>query len=161
MKKLFILAALLIAAGSASAQTTICTKATSPGRCFVLKPIPRETPNLQPAFEHADEGDARTLQQAQEHADQGDAATLGAATKQIATLRNDTAAGIAQSAALVHIEPWADGQTTVNVGVATYGGQTAVGLAVARQVRTTTLNLGIATAGSGRNVVRVGMGWRF
>lgn len=164
MKKTLI-ATILIACGAAAVA-----QVSRPPGTPMPKPRPGTPPgstsiNTTQARIYADRGDARTLQQAQAYADVGDARTVDAAAKntadQFAGLQREAAAGIAQSAAIIHIEPWADGQTTVNVGAATYSGQTALGLAVARQVGSTTLNFGLGTSGSGRNVVRVGMGWRF
>ncbi|WP_423785907.1 YadA-like family protein [Hydrogenophaga taeniospiralis] len=57
--------------------------------------------------------------------------------------------------------PAGDGETTVNVGVAAYGGQTAVGLSFARQVGNTTFNGGLGAGSGKRHLVRVGAGWRF
>lgn len=140
-------------------------------------PMPKPTPgptlpaepeaitSLQPAITHADRGDARTLQQAHDYATQGDARTLHAAQQHTATrvagLQRETAAGIAQAAALVPLDPWADGETTVNVGAATYGGQTALGLSLAHQSGRVVFSGGVGTSGSKRTLVRLSLGWRF
>ncbi|GLS14744.1 hypothetical protein GCM10007935_21760 [Hydrogenophaga electricum] len=120
---------------------------------------------LRRAQAYADTGDARTLEQAQAYADTGDARTLDTSVQytnaQIASLRKEAFAGIAQAAAMVPMAPSADGETTLNAGVASYGGQTAVGVAFARQIGRVTLNGGIGASGGKRNLVRLGAGWRF
>lgn len=122
---------------------------------------------LHRANAYAARGDARTLQQAQAHADAGDARTLSAAmqhsTALVAGLRREAFAGIAAAAALVPMDPNTDGQTTLNVGAATYGGQTALGVALSHQAGRTVLNAGVGfgSNGSKRTLVRVGLGWRF
>lgn len=114
---------------------------------------------------YADAGDARTLGQANAYADQGDARTLGAAIQytnaQVASLRKEAFAGIAQAAALIPMAPSGEGESTLNVGVATYGGQAALGIAYARQVGRVVINGGIGASGGKRNLVRMGVGWRF
>lgn len=120
---------------------------------------------LHIANAHADAGDARTLLQAQNHADQGDARTLEAATQhstaQVTTLQKEAFGGIAQAAALVPMEPQADGETTLNVGAASYGGQAAIGLAISHQFGRATASAGVGTTGGKHKLVRVGLGWRF
>lgn len=122
---------------------------------------------LKRAKRYADRGDAHTLQQAQAYADAGDARTLDAAnqhsTALVVGLQREAFAGIAQAAALVPMEPNGDGETTLNVGAATYGGQTALGLALSHQVGRTVVNAGVGFGnnGSKRTLVRVGLGWRF
>lgn len=162
-----ILAAVLAAIGSAASAEEF----TRPP----ANPMPKPTPgvpsepepitSLKPAIAHADRGDARTMQQAQAYADQGDARTLHAAQKnaaaQVAGLHREAFAGIAQAAALVPLDPSADGETTVNVGAATYGGQTALGLSLAHRTGRMTFSAGAGTSGSSRTLVRVGLGWRF
>jgi trimeric autotransporter adhesin len=162
-----ILSAVLAAIGSASFAEEVVRE---PGI-----PMPKPTPgvpsdpapitSLKPAIAHADRGDARSLQQAQAYADQGDARTLNAAQQhtaaQVAGLQRDTAAGIAQAAALVPLDPSADGETTVNVGAATYAGQTALGLSLSHRTGRMTFSAGAGTSGSSRTLVRVGLGWRF
>lgn len=122
---------------------------------------------LHRANAYAARGDARTLQQAQAYADAGDARTLNAATQHstalVTGLQREAFAGIAQAAAVVPMEPRFDGETTLNVGAATFGGQSALGLALSHQVGRTVLNagVGIGSNGSKRTLVRVGLGWRF
>ncbi len=120
---------------------------------------------LRAAQGYADAGDARTLQSANQYTDQRAAETLAAANQhtdaQVSALRKEAFAGIAQAAALVPMAPSGEGETTLNVGVAAYGGQTAIGVAVARQIGRVTLNGGIAASGGKRNLVRMGAGWRF
>ena len=62
---------------------------------------------------------------------------------------------------MVPLAPSGDGETTVNVGLATYGGQTAIGVGIARQVGPVTLNGGFGAGSGKRNLVRIGAGWRF
>lgn len=166
-----LLAAVLAAAGSVAAAEDFAGPPDIP----TPRPIPNdpkpiieiivvENADLSPANRHADRGDARTLQQAQAYADAGDARTLNAANQhsaaQVAGLQREAFAGIAAAAALVPMEPNADGQTTLNVGAATYGGQAALGLALSHQVGRTVVNAGVGF-GSKRALVRVGLGWRF
>lgn len=172
--------ATLATAASAQSAGQWCTKIgfelgqPNPNVCFdigVKGPVPSAPAQaaaasaLQQANAHANAGDARTLQQAQAHADQGDARTLDAAEQHtsalLAGLQKEAFAGIAQAAALVPLAPAADGETTLNIGAASYGGQGAVGLAIARQIGRTTVNAGIGSAGGKRHLVRVGLGWRF
>lgn len=164
-----ILAAVLAAIGSASFAEEVVRE---PG---IPMPKPRPGPempaepapitSLKPAIVHADRGDARTLQQAQAYAEQGDARTLHAAQQhtsaQVAGLQREAFAGIAQAAALVPLDPSADGETTINVGAATYAGQTALGLNLSYRTGRMTFSAGAGTSGSSRTLVRVGLGWRF
>lgn len=119
---------------------------------------------LHRANAYAARGDARTLQQAQAYADAGDARTLNAAmqhsTALVASLQREAFAGIAQAAAVAPMEPRFDGETTLNVGAATFGGQSALGLALSHQVGNTIVNAGVGF-GTKRTLVRVGLGWRF
>lgn len=66
------------------------------------------------------------------------AVALGAANAytdaQINQLRGEAFAGIASAAALMPIVPARSGQTTFNVGFATYGGYSAAGMAIAHQI---------------------------
>lgn len=166
---------LLGAALAATAHAQLaCTKigfapgTPDPNRCVAVVDLDR-TPaapsTLAQANRHADAGDARTLQTATTHADAGDAHTLEAAAQhtaqRIADADQRLSAGIAQAAALVYIEPWANRQTTVNVGAASYGGQTALGVTLAHQFGRTTFSAGAATSGSSRTLVRASLGWRF
>lgn len=131
---------------------------------------------LRQAQRYADAGDARTLRQARGYTDQmaaetrayadaGDARTLDAARQhtdaEVGALRKETSAGIAQAAALVPMAPAGDGESTVNVGVASYRGQSAVGLAYARQVGSVVINGGLAFGSGKHRLVRIGAGWRF
>ena len=81
--------------------------------------------------------------------------------RQLNGLRKEAYAGIAQAAAMVNMSPDVDGETTLNVGVASYGGQTAIGLSVARQVGRTILHGAVGAGAGNRNLLRVGAGWRF
>ena len=120
---------------------------------------------LGAAQSYADAGDARTLSAAQSYADAGNARTLQSANQytdaQLGVLRKEAFAGIAQAAALVPMAPSGEGETTLNVGVASYGGQAAIGVAFARQIGSVTINGGVALSGGKHNLVRVGAGWRF
>ena len=131
----------------------------------IIEIIVVENADLSPANRYADRGDKRTLQQAQAYADAGDARTLDAANKhtaaQVAGLRIEAFAGIASAAALVPMEPNGPGKSTLNVGVASYGGQTAIGLSFARQFNGMTLNAGASKSNNGRTLTRVGFGWNF
>lgn len=173
---------LLLSAGLVATSATHaeigCTKigfepgTPDPNYCFTIaepapdaptQPTAASAPKQAKAY--ADAGDARTLQQAQAHADAGDARTLEAArqhtTVQVAALQKEAFAGIAQAAALAPLAPAADGETTLNLGGATYGGQSALGVALAHQLGRMTLNAGVGKAGGQRTLVRVGLGWRF
>lgn len=178
---------LLAACLAAFSTTTLAEEVRDPGEAVpkptpspVVRepgtPMPKPRPgtppsstriDLSPAHRYADRGDARTLQQAQAYADAGDARTLDAAHQHSAALvvglQREDFAGIAQAAALVPMEPNGDGETTLNVGAATYGGQTALGLAFSHQIGSTVVNAGVGfgSNGSKRTLVRVGLGWRF
>jgi autotransporter adhesin len=90
------------------------------------------------------------------------AASKAYTDEQIGKLRKEAFIGIAQAAALVPMTPSSSGETTLNVGVASYGGYIAAGLAVAHQIgRQTILNGGVGLANEGRSLVRVGVGVRF
>jgi autotransporter adhesin len=96
-------------------------------------------------------GAANTLAQANAYTDQ-----------QIGNLRRLAFSGIAQAAALVPLAPASDGETTVNVGFASYGGYVAGGVAVARQVGSrVNINGGVGFSSGGQTLMRVGMGFRF
>lgn len=80
---------------------------------------------------------------------------------QIGELREEAFQGIAAAAAIVPMAPAGKGETTVNVGAATYGGQGALGLAAAHQISNRiNLNAGVGLTG-GRTLGRVGVGFRF
>lgn len=160
----------LLLAAMATAATIASAEELRPPSIPMPKPMPIEVIavddiDLTPANRYADHGDARTLQQAQAYADQGDARTLHAAqqhtTAQVAGLQREAAAGIAQAAALVPLDPRADGETTVNLGAATYGGQTALGLSLAHQSGRVVFTGGVGTSGGKRHLVRASLGWRF
>lgn len=176
LKTIITIAAAAFAASTAIAQSIGCTKigfkpgTPDPNYCFVITPEP--APAVKPssntlhiANAHADAGDARTLQQARTHADQGDVRTLDAAkqhsTAQVTALQKEAFGGIAQAAALAPMEPHTDGQTTINIGAAAYGGQAAIGLAIAHQFGRATASAGVGTTGGKHNLVRIGLGWRF
>ena len=82
-------------------------------------------------------------------------------SQEVGALRKEAFAGIAQAAALIPLVPGGDGETTVNVGVASYGGQTAVGLAFAHQKGRVMFNGGVGLGSGKRHLVRMGAGWRF
>jgi len=95
----------------------------------------------------------------------GGAQALGQANaytdKQISVLRRETYRGIAQAAALIPMAPSGPGETTVNVGIGSYGGEHAVGIAFARQLNSVTINAGLSAANGSKTLMRVGLGWRF
>lgn len=68
--------------------------------------------------------------------------------------------GIASAAALNIVTPYLPGRTTVNAGLASYRGQSALGIGVSRwnQKGTVNYNLGVSTAGGNSTIVRVGIG---
>lgn len=166
-----ILAAALAAISSAaSAEQWLDCPMSIPGRpsglpCVLRGEAPPSAGAADASVAYVNRGDARTLQQAQAYADQGDARTLHAAQQhtsaQVAGLQREAFAGIAQAAALVPLDPWADGETTLNLGAATYGGQTALGLSLAHQSGRVMFTGGVGTSGGKRHLVRVGLGWRF
>lgn len=80
---------------------------------------------------------------------------------QIAALRREAFCGIAQAAALVPLAPSGSGETTVNVGLASYSGESAGAVAVAHQAGMVDLNAGVGFANGSKSLVRVGLGWRF
>jgi hypothetical protein len=118
---------------------------------------------VQPEY-NAQAGDRKTLRQAQEYADAGDSETLSAANQhaasQIAGLRNEAFAGVAQSAALVVLTP-DPGGSTFNIGAANYNGQNAIGVTFAHRHGSTIFSGGAAASNSGRGLVRLSMGWSF
>jgi autotransporter adhesin len=82
--------------------------------------------------------------------------------QQIGQLRSQAYRGIAQAAAIVPLVPSGDGDTTVNIGFASYGGEQAGGLAVAHQIgERLNINAGVGFSGKGFNLVRVGVGMHF
>lgn len=169
-----ILASVLAAMGSVAVAEDFDGPPDIPTPRPLPKPMPKPMPievivvddiDLSPARRHADRGDARTLQQARAHADAGDARTLNAATQhgsaQVAGLQRQAFAGIAQAAAVVPLDPRSNGETTVNLGAASYGGQNALGLSLAHQSGRVTFTGGVGTSGSKRTLVRASLGWRF
>ncbi|WP_309815627.1 YadA-like family protein [Caballeronia sp. LZ034LL] len=68
--------------------------------------------------------------------------------------------GIASAAALNIVTPYLPGRTTVNAGLASYRGQSALGIGLSRwnQKGTINYNLGVSTAGGNSTIVRVGIG---
>jgi len=96
-------------------------------------------------------GASTTLAQSQAYTDQ-----------QVGALRRLAFSGIAQAAAIVPLAPPADGETTVNLGLASYGGYMAGGVAIARQIGSRiNLNGGVGFSSGGQTLLRVGMGFRF
>ena len=97
---------------------------------------------------------------------QGSGALAAANTytdQQIKQLKSQANSGIAQAAAIVPLAPSGAGDTTVNVGFASYGGEQAGGIALAHQVgERFNLNAGLGFSGnSSTNLVRVGAGFHF
>jgi len=87
-----------------------------------------------------------------------DAVNMG----QLNQLRSQTNRGIAQAAAIIPLAPSGAGDTTVNVGFASYGGEQAGGIALAHQVGARiNLNAGMGLSGNGMNLLRVGAGFHF
>lgn len=81
---------------------------------------------------------------------------------QISSLSKEAFRGIAQAAAIIPMAPAGAGQTTVNAGVAGYGGESAGGIAVAHQFNDAiNLNAGVGFSGGSKSLVRAGVGWRF
>lgn len=179
MKKAILIVALLPFA--AGAREIACTKigfepgTPDPNYCVVVGPPvsqtkpgqkqPPKTDNtLRRAKNYADNGDERTLHQSSENAAKGDSETLESANKyaaeQVSGLRKEAFTGVAQAAALAPMEPNGDGKSTVNIGVATYEGQSAIGISYARQIGQMTFNAGVSTSGR-RSLARVGLGWSF
>ncbi|URR36650.1 YadA-like family protein [Thermosynechococcus sp. HN-54] len=93
------------------------------------------------------------------------AIALGAANAytdaQINQLRGEAFAGIASAAALMPIVPARSGQTTFNVGFATYGGYSAAGVAMAHQVGPVIIDAGASFSSAGYPLARIGIGARF
>ena len=82
--------------------------------------------------------------------------------QQIDALRRDAYRGIAQAAALVPMAPAAVGESTLNAGIANYGGESAIGIAFASQIsERMNFNAGVGTSGGSKNLIRVGLGIRF
>lgn len=79
---------------------------------------------------------------------------------QSAQFRKEAFAGIAQSAALVPLMP-SQGKTTLNLGAANFGGQSALGLTVAHRVNGFVLSGGASVGTSGPGLVRVSAGFEF
>ncbi len=90
---------------------------------------------------------------------------LGAANAytdaQINQLRGEAFAGIASAAALMPIIPARSGETTFNVGIATYGGYTAAGFAMAHQIGPILIDAGASFSSAGYPLARLGIGARF
>ncbi|HIK34418.1 MAG TPA: YadA-like family protein [Thermosynechococcus sp. M98_K2018_005] len=90
---------------------------------------------------------------------------LGAANAytdgQVNQLRGEAFAGIASAAALMPIVPARSGQTTFNVGIATYGGYTAAGVAMAHQIGPILIDAGASFSSAGHPLARLGIGARF
>lgn len=83
---------------------------------------------------------------------------------QVGALRRQAFAGIAEAAALIPLAPNTQGETTINAGVAAYGGESAVGIAIAHQIgqsATVSAGLGFSPSGGAPMLVRVRAGWRF
>jgi hypothetical protein len=69
--------------------------------------------------------------------------------------------GIAQSSALVLLMPSAVGKSTLNLGAANFGGQSAIGLTFAHRTNSLVLSAGAAFGSGGKNLVRLGAGMEF
>lgn len=82
--------------------------------------------------------------------------------RRVGLLRKDAFRGIAQAAAIMPLAPGQAGETTVNVGLGAYGGEYAGGLAVSHQLgEQLNVNAGVGFSSGNKNVVRVGLGFRF
>lgn len=82
--------------------------------------------------------------------------------QQIGLLRRDAFRGIAQAATRVPMTPAAVGESTLNAGIANYGGESVIGIAFASQVsERMNINAGAGTSGGSKNLFRVGVGIRF
>lgn len=80
----------------------------------------------------------------------------------IAALRKHAAAGIAQAAAIVPMLPARVGNTTLHIGGANYGGQSALGLSIAhRPTQSLVITGGFSAGTSGPRLVRIGAGIEF
>ena len=81
---------------------------------------------------------------------------------QLATLRQQAFEGIAQAAALTPLLPSSAGKTTLNIGAATYQGETAIGLSLAhRPTQSLVFSAGISAGQSRRNLVQISAGFQF
>ena len=77
-----------------------------------------------------------------------------------AQFRKEAFSGIAQAAALVPLMP-SQGKTTLNLGAANFGGQSALGLTIAHRVNGFVLSGGASVGTSGPGLVRVSAGFEF
>jgi len=81
------------------------------------------------------------------------------ANQSIQTLDKSTRQGIASASALQIVAPYLPGRTTLNAGIATYRGQSALGIGASRwnDKGTINYNLGVSTSGSDSTIVRAGV----
>lgn len=85
-----------------------------------------------------------------------------ATAAQFNTLSQQAFEGIAQAAALAPLFPSSVGKTTVNIGAATYQGQTAIGLALAhRPTQSLVFSAGVSAGSSRNNLVQISAGFQF
>jgi trimeric autotransporter adhesin len=87
---------------------------------------------------------------------------VGRLRSEVNDLRREAFRGIAQAAAIIPLTPLGTGETTLNMGVASYGGYAAGGIAIAHQVgERVNLNGGVGFSGGGKSLMRIGVGMRF
>jgi trimeric autotransporter adhesin len=109
---------------------------------------------------------AQTLSSAKAYTETRAAETLTAAktytNEQVASVRGDMQRAVAQASALIAMAPSGTGETTINAGIASYYGKTAIGVSMAKQISDDlTINGGASFASGARALVRVGVGYRF
>lgn len=99
---------------------------------------------------------AQTLQSANEYTDQ----RFGQVNNAINEVDKAASRGIAAAAALNNVTPYIPGKTSLNAGIASYRGSTALGVTVSRwnQRGNVNLNAGFSSAGNNSTIVRAGVG---
>jgi len=99
---------------------------------------------------------AQTLQSANDYTDQ----RFSQVNNAINEVDKAASRGIAAAAALNNVTPYVPGKTSLNAGIASYRGSTALGVTVSRwnQRGNVNLNAGFSSAGNNSTIVRAGVG---
>ncbi|CAM2168065.1 Adhesin [Paraburkholderia sacchari] len=85
---------------------------------------------------------------------------MGSMSQRVDDVDRNARRGIASASALNIVTPYLPGRTTLNAGIATYRGQSALGIGVSRWNAKGSINynLGVSSAGGNSTIVRAGIG---
>jgi hypothetical protein len=142
---------------------SVCTLSVAQDRVIgtpVPKPVPPAPVRGEPVPKPVPPTPVKPSKPAQSKPVKQEVSEPTAINQPVAVARNEAFAGVAQSAALVVLTP-DPGGSTMNIGAANYGGQSAIGMTFAHRQGSTIFSGGAAASNSGRGLVRLSMGWSF